>query len=243
MPCALLCRALNHFTHDLGHQWLSLVGSLLNLLVAYLNRIVEATKVGDNADTEGLDATVVGNDDLRNGRHTHGIATQRTIHPIFCWCLEGRACSAYIDTINQTDILLLGNLGSQIDELVVVGLVHVWETGTCREVLTTQRMLREEVDMVGDNHQVANLEGGIHTTSGIRDKERLNAQLVHHTNGEGDFLHVIALVVVKTALHGHDVYTTELAKDEGTSMSFYGRNGEIGYLTIGKLEFISYFGS
>ena len=104
-------------------------------------------------------------------------------------------------------------------------------------------MLGEEVDMVSNHHQVANLEGGVHAASSIRDKERLDAQFVHDTDREGNFLHVIALVVVETTLHGHDIYTTELTEDEGTSVSLYGRYGEVGYLAVGNLEFISYFGS
>ena len=83
-------------------------------------------------------------------------------------------------------------------------------------------MLWEEIDMVCNHHEVANLEGGVHTTGSIRDKERLDAQLVHHTNREGHLLHVIALIVVETALHGHDVYTTELAEDEFATVTFYG---------------------
>lgn len=76
--------------------------------------------------------------------------------------------------------------------------------------------------MVGNHHEVANLEGGVHTTGSIRDKECLDAQLVHHADGKGHLLHIIALVVVETALHSHDVYTTEFTEDEVTGVSFYG---------------------
>ena len=42
--------------------------------MADLYRIVEAAEVGDDRDAKGADATMVGYDDLRHGRHTHGIA-------------------------------------------------------------------------------------------------------------------------------------------------------------------------
>ena len=90
---------------------------------------------------------------------------------------------------------------------------------------------------------LTNLEGGVHTTSGIRNEERLNAQLVHDTNREGNLLHVVTLVVVETTLHSHDVHATKLTEDEGTSVSLYGRYGEVGYLAVGNLELVSYFGS
>ena len=95
--------------------------------------------------------------------------------------------------------------------------------------------------MVGNHHQIANLEARVHATCGIRNKEGLNTQLVHHTNGEGYLLHRVALVVVETTLHRHDVYTAKLTKDKFAAVAFYCRNGEVGYLTVGNLLTVSYF--
>ena len=91
---------------------------------------------------------------------------------------------------------------------MIISLMHIWETWACGEILTTQRMLREEVDMVGDDHNVANLKGGIHTTGSIRDEQRLDAQLIHHTDREGHILHGIAFIKMESALHGKDIDTT-----------------------------------
>ena len=126
---------------------------------------------------------------------------------------------------------------------MVIGLVHIRETRTRGEVLATQRMLWEEVDMVGDNHQVTNLEGRIHTTGSIADEEGLDAQLVHNANGEGYLFHIISLIVVETALHSHDVHTTEFTEDECTSVSLNGRYREVGDVAVRNLEFVSYLGS
>ena len=104
-------------------------------------------------------------------------------------------------------------------------------------------MLGEEVDMVGNNHQVANFEGWIHATCSIRHEECLDAQFIHDADGEGDFLHVVSLVVVETALHSHDVHTTQFAEDECTSVSLDGRYGEVGNLTVGDFQLIGYLGS
>ena len=95
--------------------------------------------------------------------------------------------------------------------------------------------------MVSDDHQVANLECGVHATSSIRHKERLDAQFVHNTYGEGDFLHRVTLVVVEAALHSHDVYTTQFTEDECSSMPLDGRYGEVRNLTVGNLQLVSYF--
>ena len=126
---------------------------------------------------------------------------------------------------------------------MVVGFVHVREARTGGEVLAAQRVLGEEIDVVGDDHEVANLEGGVHATGSIGDEERLDAQFVHDADGERHLLHVVALVVVESALHGHDVDAPEFAEDELAAMSFDGGNGEVGDFAIGELERVSYFGS
>ena len=56
-----------HFSHNLRHQGLCFVGSLLNLLMANLYGVIEAPKVGYNRDTKGLDAAMVGHNDFGNG--------------------------------------------------------------------------------------------------------------------------------------------------------------------------------
>jgi len=119
--------------------------------------------------------------------------------------------------------------------------VHIRETGTSGEVLATQRMLGEEIDMVGNHHQVANLETGVHATSSIRDKERLDAQFVHHTDRECYLFHRVSLVEMETPFHRHDIHAAKLAKNQFAAMAFYRRNGKVGYFTIGYLKCVSYF--
>jgi len=104
-------------------------------------------------------------------------------------------------------------------------------------------MLWEEVDVVGNDHQVANLKGWVHTTCCIRHEEGLDAQFVHHANGERYFLHVIAFIVVEATLHGHDVNATQFTEDKFARMAFYGRYREVGDFFVGKLQLVSYLGS
>ena len=77
--------------------------------------------------------------------------------------------------MNHPDALFLSYLVGKVAQLLVVSLVHVGETGTGGEVLATQRMFGEEVDVVVDNHQVADNEVGVHTSRRVRNEERLNA--------------------------------------------------------------------
>ena len=69
-------------------------------------------------------------------------------------------------------------------------------------------MFWEEVDVIIDNHQVANLEFRIHTARSVAYKEGFNAQLVHHTFWEGYSLHVISFIVMESSFHSHDVFTS-----------------------------------
>ena len=104
-------------------------------------------------------------------------------------------------------------------------------------------MLWEEVDVVGDNHQVADSEGRVHASGGIGDIECADAELIHDAHGEGDLLHGVALIIVEASLHGQDVDASELAEDEFAGVSLDGGHGEVGYLTIGELRLVSYLGS
>jgi len=104
-------------------------------------------------------------------------------------------------------------------------------------------MLREEVDMVGDNHQVANLKMRVHTASCIRNKQRLDAQFVHDADREGYLLHGIALIEMEASLHRHDVDTSQLAEYQFATMSLHGRYGKVGNFCIWDFNLVSYFGS
>ena len=141
----------------------------------------------------------------------------------------------------DADVLLLGNLVGKITQLLVVSLVHVRESGTGREVLAPQRMLWEEVDVVIDNHQVADFEVRIHTSRCIAYEEGLDAQFMHHALREGNLLHIISFIVMESAFHCHDILAAQLAEDEFAGMTFYGRNREVGYFAVWEFITISYF--
>lgn len=233
----------DHFAHDLRHLGFSAVGSLLHFLMADFHWWFKAAQVSDDAHAEDLDAAVARHDHLRNGRHAYRVTTQEMVHPILGRRLEGRTLHADVDTVLQGDALLLSDTVSESDQLMVVSLVHIGKARTCREVLTTQGMLRKEIDMVGDDHHVADVELRVHATGGVADEEHLDTQLIHHTLGEGNFLHRVALVEMEAAVHGDDVNATELSEDEFSGMSLHGRHGEVGNVLVRNFQCLSYLGS
>ena len=236
-----LLGAHNHLTHDFCHERLGLVSSHLNFFMADLYRHIEATQIRHDTDAKDADAAVMGHNHLWNGGHTDGVATYRTIHAVFGRGLECRTLHTDIDTVFDAYLFLLGYLRSEFDQFPVVSLMHIGETGTCGEVLASQRVLREEVDMVGDDHQVAHMEIFVHAACGIRYEEGLDAQFVHHADREGHLFHRVAFVIVEAPFHGEDIDTSEFSEDEFAAMAFYGGNREVGNLGIGVFRFVSYF--
>ena len=67
--------------------------------------------------------------------------------------------------------------------------------------MTAQRVLGEQVDVVGDDHKVADFEFFVHAARGIADEKDLYAESLENAHGEGDGLHIVALIVVEAALH------------------------------------------
>ena len=184
---------------------------------------------------------MVGHDDLWHGGHSDSVTAQDPVHPVFCGRLKGRALHTHIDAVFYTYLLLTGNLRGKLDQFLVVCLVHIGEARTCGEVLAAQRVLGEEVDVVGDDHQVAHMESLVHAACGVADKEGLDAQFVHHAYGEGDILHRVAFVEVEPALHGEDVHPAEFAENQLAAVTFDGGYGEVGNLRVGELRLVSYF--
>ncbi len=73
-------------------------------------------------------------------------------------------------------------------------------------------MLWKQIDVVGDDHDVADDEFRIHSSGGVAHKQCLDAQRLHHSYRESDSLHVITLIEMKSALHSHDPLVAKIAE-------------------------------
>ncbi len=209
--------------------------------MAYFHGCVESSEVGHDGYAEGLDAAMVGHDDFGHGAHAHGVASHEPVHAVFGGGLEGGALHAEIYAVLEVDAFLACYLVGELDEAVVVRFVHVGESWACGQVLASQGVLWEAVDVVGDDHEVADVEVGVHASGSVADEESLDAQLVHHAYGECDFLHGVAFVVVESSLHGHDVLASEASEDESAAMAFDCADGEVGDVGVGEFVAVSYF--
>ena len=143
--------------------------------MAYFHGLVFQSKVGDDAHSKHLNAAMACHNNFGNGTHANGIAAQPVVHLIFGRGFECGTRHANINTVNHSDALFFGYLVGQVAQLLVVSLVHVGETRTSWEILSTQRMFGEEVDMVVDNHQIADNKVGVHAPRCVRNEERFDA--------------------------------------------------------------------
>ena len=135
----------------------------------------------------------------------------------------------------MAQLFLLGYFAGEVEQLVVVSLAHVGETRARGEVLATKRMFGEEIDVIGDEHHVADAHFGREATRCVGDKERFNPQFIHDTDGEGYLLHVVTFVVVEASLHGKYFFSAQSAEQEATGVTFDRRNGKMRDVGVGKL--------
>lgn len=137
----------------------------------------------------------------------------------------------------QFDSLAVGYFICQCYQFGIVRFVHIREARACGEVLAAKRMLREAVDVVGDDHDVANVEFRVHTARCVAYKKHFYAQFIHHAYGECYILHGVSFIEMEASLHGDDVLVAEFAENQFSAMSFDCRDREIG--DVGIVEFVA----
>ena len=124
--------------------------------------------------------------------------------------------------------MLSRDVGCHCDQILVIAVVHIGEARTKLSHILTNQRIGHQVDMVGDDHQIARTERGIDTATCIRHEESLDTEQLHHAHGEGHLLHRVALIVVETTLHSHHLLAAQNTKDQATLMTLNRRNGEVG---------------
>ncbi|GFI06516.1 hypothetical protein IMSAGC006_01259 [Muribaculaceae bacterium] len=92
--------------------------------------------------------------------------------------------------------------------------------------------------MVGDDHDVADLECRVHATCGIAYEEGADAECFHYAHGESHLFHVISLVVMETTLHSHHAFAAESAENQVSAVALYCRQREVGYVGVGDELFV-----
>ena len=92
--------------------------------------------------------------------------------------------------------------------------------------------------MVGDDHDVGDVEGGVETAGGVGEDDFFDAELAKNLNGESEGLHGVSLIVMEAAAHDEDGGAVEGAEDEGAAVALYGGDREVGNIFIIDFFFI-----
>ena len=190
--------------------------------MAHFNDFSGNSQVRDDAHAESADATMVGNDDFRHSAHAHGVGTEGAIHAIFCRCPVSWALRGEVNAFNHLDAFFLSDVAGLLQKCLVVGFVHIRETGTRREVWPVERMFWQEVDVVGDEHEVANFKFRIHTSRGVADEEVFDAQFIHDTDRESHLLHVVAFIIMETSFERHDFLAAQATEEQTAAVALNG---------------------
>lgn len=113
-------------------------------------------------------------------------------------------------------------------------MAHVREPGAeLLQIGAAQGADAEELDVVGDQHDVPGGEGGVHRAGGVGDHQRLRPQQPQHPDGIADILEGPALVSVEAALHHRHVLTRQPAEHEPARVVRGGGALHVGHILIG----------
>ena len=152
--------------------------------------------------------------------------------PIFCRRFVAWTLQSEVHSVLQFYVVITRYIISQSNQCSVIGLVHIWKSGTCGHVFSTKRVLGEKVYVVGDNHHVAHSEVFVGSTCGIADEECLDSQFIHYSDRECYLLHSVSFIVVEPSLHRKHALASELPNDESAIVSLNGRNREMGNILV-----------
>jgi len=115
----------------------------------------------------------------------------------FEWLGKAKATRRIDMTMIQSD----PNLAGLHDDLSLKGV----RLALPREYFigTDQGTISQQIDVIGDQHQVAGTPQRMHSAAGIGYDEQPRAQRTHDADREGDLLQRVAFIAVEPPLHGH----------------------------------------
>ena len=159
-------------------------------------------------------------DDLGNGGHAHHIRADRAKKAVLGGGLQVGPGDRDIDSFSQHDAELQGRLPRDFAQTGIVGRGHIGKAGSHLVVVGPhQRIVPEQVDVIGDQDQVAGPPERIHPAAGVGDDERRRSQGAQYPHREGDLLHGVAFVPVEAALHRHHLPATQLSEQQPSRVS------------------------
>src|SRR6185312_9978899 len=114
-----------------------------------------------------------------------------------------------------------------------VSLAHVGETGTKRFIVRArQRILAEQIDVVGNQHKLSGSEGRIYPTRRIRQDNRIHTHRAQDTHSVYRLPGGVALVEVCAARERGYRHAVDMSDNELSGVAGRRRWGPVGNLAV-----------
>ena len=175
-----------------------------------------------------------GGDGLRHGGHAYRVGTQGTGGPYLRRGFVLGAGEVHIYTLPQLHVKAFGGPAGRLPQGGRVDMAHVREPGAeFIDVGSAQGADAEELDVVGDEHNVAHVEFPVHRAGSVGDNQGLRPQQPHHPDRVADISKAPALIGVEPSLHHRHVLAGQAAKHELPLMVRGSGALHVGHLGVG----------
>ena len=174
--CCLFSELLYELFHDERHFGLCCGCGFLYFFVGCFLDDAFYSEVCDDGYGEYFDASVPCDDDFGYGGHAYGVASDGVEVFVLGGCLECGPLCAYIYSLLYFDVVVGGYFKGFVDEPFGVGFAHVGEAySEFFEVLASEGVFGEQVDVVAYDHEVSYGEGGVHASCCVGYEQVLDA--------------------------------------------------------------------
>ena len=137
--------------------------------------------------------------------------------PVLRTRFEVRACHGDVDALAQRQLLVQRDGARDFPEPGVVRHRHVRKAGAEAVVVRPdERAVAEQVDVVGNEHEVARPPQRVHPPAGVGHDEHLRPERAQDAHREGHPAKGVALVAMEAALHRDDRATTKPPAEQAT---------------------------
>ena len=190
-------------------------------------------QIGNDRDAEQRQTAMRRGQRLRHGRHADGVAAERADGADLRRSLKLRAGHEEIDALLHADAELVG---AGLCQRTQLRRVHPGDVKKPRaefvDVPAAQRACAVELDLVGDQHEIAGAVALVHAASRVRHDQRPDAQQLQKPHRLRQLLEVIALIAVEPARQAHEPLARERPEDELARVAGRGGGEEVGDLVV-----------
>ncbi len=170
---------------------------------------------------------MVGGNDLGHGGHPYRVCAESSERTDFGGRFITRPRTGKVNTFTNIHLCFCGTLLCQGAQFRVVCIAHIGETASKRVfVLPDERISAHKVDMVFNQHNIADRKRRIDAASRIGENQNFHTEPPHGANRQKNIRHIVPLVKMEPPLHTNHLLARKRACHEPPFVSGRGGNGE-----------------